>query len=391
MRKRPLTKSGLAGKANGMSQHTILHLCEHFGGAEASLHGVARGFQWWMPLFNESKYRVLLCSRKGRDKAFEEMAASGLSPLVLGYHKLDPRNLWALIRLVKQEKVDLLHAHGYGACMWARLAGHLLQIPVVIHGRCNYGTVPLMQRPIERLLGPRTKYGLAVSESTRQFTINKRYVPADAVRVLYNGILLERIQQAEAAWIASLRHQYGADEYTRVVGVVSRLESYKGHRDAFAALKVLNDSTVQLWVVGDGAFAGELKAEVDRLGLGEQVKFLGFRRDAIQVIQAFDIQLYPSHQEGTPNTLFEGLAVGNPVVASSCDGQGEILEHGVTAEMFEPGDVPEMVRGLKNLLEDAGLREARGKAAKEKSLDFDGHKTVAAMEALYDEILRARR
>ncbi len=68
---------------------TVLQFCEHFGGEGASLHGVARGFQWWLPAFDKEEFRVLLCSRKERDKAAEEMERLGVSPLYLGYGKFD--------------------------------------------------------------------------------------------------------------------------------------------------------------------------------------------------------------------------------------------------------------------------------------------------------------
>ena len=121
---------------------TVLHLCEHFGGNSSSLHGVARAFQWWIPEYNQEKFRVLLCSRKGKDGAYDQMCNSGIVPLTLGYGKMDPRNFWKLMKLVKKESIDLIHAHGFGACTWARLAGHALGLPVIVHGRANYHEVP---------------------------------------------------------------------------------------------------------------------------------------------------------------------------------------------------------------------------------------------------------
>ncbi len=365
---------------------TILHLCEHFGGAEASLHGVARAFQWWLPLFDPSRFRVLLCSRKGPDKAYDEMVASGITPLTLGYSKHDPRNLTALLRLLRREKVDLLHAHGFGACLWGRLAGHIARIPVVVHERCNYTTVPLAMRPVEALLGPRTRWAFAVSESTRRYTIEKRHIPAERVRTLYNGILPERIPPADPEWIAHTRHELGADNRL-VVGVVGRLEPYKGHLDAFEAFAHLTDLPADLWVIGDGSFESTLRAWIDAHGMSDRIRLLGYRRDALRIIRCLDLQLFPSHQEGTPNTLYEALAVGNPIVASTCDGQGEILEHNITADLFTPGDIPAMAAALRRLLSDPALRTERAASSLRRSADFDGHKTVAAMQDLYTEIL----
>ena len=91
---------------------TVLHLCEHFGGKESSLHGVARAFQWWLPRFDPSRFKIVLCSRKGYDKAAAEMIKKGIHPLYLGYNKLDPRNLLRLIQIVRKEKIDIIRHVG---------------------------------------------------------------------------------------------------------------------------------------------------------------------------------------------------------------------------------------------------------------------------------------
>jgi len=371
---------------------TVLQLCEHFGGREASLHGVARGFQWWIPAFDANRFRVLLCSRKGRDRAAEQMEAGGLSPLYLNAGKFSPLNLVRLIRILRQEKVDIIHAHGYGACTWGRIAGLLMKLPVIVHERCNTLKVPLYQRPVEWLLGKFTRHAFAVSESSRQFCIQGRYMAADAVQVLYNGILMEDVPRADEAWIRSEREKLGAVGDIAVVGVVGRLESHKGHIDAFKALQQLLPAVpnVQLWVVGDGAYADTLTEWVAEHDLGEHVKFLGFRRDARQAIQCFDVQLFPSHMEGTPNTLYEAMAVGNAVVASTADGQGEILTDDQTALMFEPGDVLRMREQLQRVLSDAGLRDNLKQAAHGLSADFDGRKTIEKMQNTYETIMAER-
>jgi glycosyltransferase involved in cell wall biosynthesis len=369
---------------------TVLQLCEHFGGREASLHGVARGFQWWLPAFDKSRFRVLLCSRKGRDRAAEQMEASGLKPLYLDASKFSPLNLVRLIGILRREKVDIIHAHGYGACTWGRLAGLLLKIPVIVHERCNTLKVPVYQRPAEWFLGKFTRYAFAVSESSRQFCIDGRYMDPDTVRVLYNGILMEDVPTADGDWIGAEREKQGASEDTCVIGVVGRLESHKGHIDAFKALKTLLPSLpgIQMWVVGDGAYADTLTAWVAEHELGEHVKFLGFRRDARRLIQCFDIQLFPSHMEGTPNTLYEALAVGNAIVASTADGQGEILLDGKTALMFEPGDSERMSEQLRRVVSEPGLKETLKQAAHALSAEFDGRKTIATMQDTYEAIMK---
>ena len=191
----------------------VLQLCEHFGNRTASFHGVARSFELWVPELDRSPFRVLLCSRAvPGTAALERFGKVGVEPLSLGYGKLDPRNLFALLRLMRRERVDILHLHGYGACTWGRIAGHLLGVPAIVHERCNYRTVPWFQRPVERILGPLTRYAFAVSESTRQFTIDKRYIPADRVRLLYSGIPLKGIPALSAAERRRIRSEHGVGD-----------------------------------------------------------------------------------------------------------------------------------------------------------------------------------
>lgn len=371
---------------------TVLHLCEHFGGAEASLHGVARGFQWWVPTFDAERFRILLCSRKGWDKATDQMKAAGTNPLVLGYGKMDPRNLLALLRLIRREQVDILHAHGYGACLWARLAGHLRGLPVIVHERCNYRTVPLFQRPIEFLLGPWTRYAFAVSESTRQFCIHKRYLKPEVVKTLYNGILLKDIPPASAEWKAALRQELGTPAGIKVVGVLGRIESHKGHVDALRALQRLVQAglPVQLWIVGDGAFEPHVRSVVGELGLGDHVRFLGFRKDARQVLQAFDIQLFPSHMEGTPNTLYEAMAAGQTCVCSRIDGQMELLTEEQTGLFFDAGDDAAMAEQLQRVLTNPELARTLGERCRIRIKDFDGRNCIRTMEETYRAIMAQR-
>lgn len=376
---------------------TVLHVCEHFGGREASLHGVARGFQWWIPNYDPRRFRVLLCSRKGYDKAAEMMIQKGIQPFYLGCGKFDPRNLIRLAGLIRKERVDVLHAHGYGASTWSRLAGLVLKRPVIIHERCNYGTVPLYQRPVERLFGPRTRYALAVSESTRRFCITKRYMPPEAVQVLYNGILLDAVELADPAWIAEFRENRGVAGEDKVVGIVGRLEPHKGLGDALRALSRLRRINpdkaggTRLWIVGDGGHSQALHAQVQALELEGQVDFLGFRPDVLRVIQCFDVQLFPSHMEGTPNTLFEALAMGNTIVASNIDGQGEILEHDRTGLLFAPGDDQAMAAQLSRVLGNPKLARSLRKQALLRAKNFDGNTTIRAMEALYERVVAENR
>lgn len=369
---------------------TILHLCEHFGDKQVSFHGVSRLFELWLPAFDKSRFRVLLCSRKEAvESADKRLRAAGIEPLYLGYGKMDPRNLFKLVGLMRREKVDILHLHGYGACTWGRLAGLLLGKPAIVHEHCNYGTVPAFQRPVEWVLSPATAHAYAVSESTREFTIRKRYLPARLVETMYSGIPLEQIRKADAEWIQTFRREQGRQPGDKILGVVGRLEGHKGHLDAFKALQVMLKarSDVFLWVLGNGRYEEVLRQWVAENGMSGRITFLGYRSDVVRVIQCFDVHLFPSHQEGTPSTLFEGMAVGNACVASTADGQGEVLRDGVDALLFAPGDVAAMASLTLRVLGDAELGMELRRNALARIQEFDMRRCLDKMEKKYAELM----
>jgi len=370
---------------------TILHLCEHFGDKQVSFHGVSRLFELWIPAFDKARFRVLLCSRKGPGElADQRLKAAGINPLYLGYGRMDPRNLFKLMALVRREKVDLIHAHGYGACTWGRIAGLLLRKPVIVHEHCNYGTVPAFQRPVEWALARLTAHAYAVSESTRQFTIEKRYIPARLVETMYSGIPLDQIHKADPVWTQAFRKEQGRLPADKILGVVGRLESHKGHLDAFKALQEMlkERSDVYLWILGNGRYEETLRQWVTDNALTDRIAFLGYRSDVVKVIQCFDLQLFPSHQEGTPSTLFEGMAVGNACVASTADGQGEILRDGEDALLFEPGDTEALARLTLKLLADPYLTRRLRLGALARIKDFDMKRCLATMEKKYEEVIQ---
>lgn len=371
----------------------ILQLCEHFGNNTASFHGVARSFEQWLPHLNEPPFTTLLCSRAApQPAALERFRAIGIEPLSLGYGKFDPRNLIKLLGLLRRKRIDLLHLHGYGACTWGRIAGRLLGLPAIVHERCNYHTVPWFQRPVERLLGPGTPLAFAVSESTRVFTVRKRFIPDDRVKLLYSGIALSDVPPIDEAETKTLRAARGVGQQEILFGVVSRLEPHKGHLDVFEAFAGVHAQRpgTRLWVLGDGFFQPELERRCRSMGLEAAVDFLGYQANIWPFLGALDAQVFPSHQEGTPNTLYEAMAVGRAIVASTADGQGEILADGRDALLYTPGDVDRLGHLMARMCDEPETRKRLAAAAAVRIKAFDMHATIATMKDAYLNLLAAR-
>jgi len=163
------------------------------------MHGVKRLFAWMIPRFDAARYRVSLVSLRKRDLSEEPLEALGVDTTYLAKGRYDPTTLWALLRLIDEKQIDVLHLHGYGATTFGRAAAALRRLPVVLHEHANLTSTPWFQRVADRVLEPFTDVALAVSQSTARFVTDARLVREERVKVVYLGVPLSvrgRIKEA---------------------------------------------------------------------------------------------------------------------------------------------------------------------------------------------------
>jgi colanic acid/amylovoran biosynthesis glycosyltransferase len=157
---------------------------------------------------------------------------------------------------------------------------------------------------------------------------------------------------------------------------VASLEEYKGHRVLLQALASGEEVTarVHLRLVGSGPLEPEIRALVDRLGLGERVQLLGSRSEAevAAMLEDADLFVLPSivaddgQMEGIPVALMEALAAGLPAIASRLSGIPELVQDGVTGVLVQPADVADLVAGFRRAASDP--RATRGRAQAGRAL-----------------------
>ena len=132
---------------------------------------------------------------------------------------------------------------------------------------------------------------------------------------------------------------------------------------------------------------GELEAEVLRLGITGQVRFLGERADVPDLLACMDVYVQASIYEGMPNAVMEAMAAGKPVVATGVDGTRELIVDGKTGWLVEPSDTRAMadhiVYALKNIAEARCVGET---AAQRIAEDFSLDKMILAYDKLYREL-----
>jgi glycosyltransferase EpsD len=297
-----------------------------------------------------------------------------------------------LVRVVRSCEFDLIHCHTPAASALTRLAGLVAtgrpRVIYTVHGFHFFPNAPIRNW----LFWFTTEFVLA--RATRGIITINRWDEAAANRLLRArdvryipgiGVDTERFRPAAAELRSEVRKELGLSESALVVMYVAEFIPRKNHRlvlEAFAEL--LSDiGGAILLLPGDGPHEPRLRALAQDLGIGESVRFLGFRRDIPRLAAAADMAVSGSRHEGLPIGVAELMASGVPAVVSEDRGHCDLVEHGRSGYIFPQDDREKLVGYLRDLARAPELRKSMGREARTKALGFGVDASVAAMGAIY--------
>ncbi|RQW01383.1 glycosyltransferase, partial [candidate division KSB1 bacterium] len=249
---------------------------------------------------------------------------------VIEHSKLDLDNLRQIQRLIRENRIDIFHARDYKTCFIGYLLSKInrrMKLVFTAHGW-------IVDSPKMKLytwlnfVSLRSYHKIiAVSEATKQLMINAG-IPGDKIVVVYNAIDVESWTRKNVD--STLRAEVGIPLTSKIVGIVGRLRYEK---DIPTTLKVAQQvirerSDTYFLLIGDGPDKEEAEKTVQQMGLAEKIRFLGFRKDALNIYAALDVFASTSLTEGTPNTVLEALAMEVPVIHTAVGGVPEMIQDG---------------------------------------------------------------
>ena len=377
-----------------MNKIRVLQVCDHLGWEGSRMHGVKRLFAWMIPRFDATRFDVSLVSLRKKDLSEETLESLGIDITYLHKGKFDPSTLTALLKIIDDKKIDVLHLHGYGATTFGRMAAAWRGLPVVLHEHANLTSTPWFQKVADRLLARYTDIAIAVSKSTADFVITARLVDPEKVKVVYLGAPRDEFSRPRPAdEIEGVRAQLGIGSNDFAVGTVTRLHDSKGNSYLVEAARNVIDRKphAKFFLVGEGPLRPSLEEQARRLGLGDRFVFVGFARDVAAVLSAFELSVFPSLWEGTPLTAFEALAAGKAIVATDADGLVDILTDGHDARIVPKRDAGALADAIISLMDRPDERARLAAAARDTAQRYDISAFVRKMERLYVLLCDASR
>ena len=312
------------------------------------------------------------------------LEAAGVRCVCVSRRARDP--LWPLrlAGLVRGGGWDVVHVHAPLPGSVARLAARSLRRshrPVLLTTEHNaWGTYRLPTRALNALTSRWDCHTFAVSDEAAR---SVRGRVAERVSVLTHGLDVAAVR-ARLGERDRMRAELGIAGGTLVVGTVANFREQKDYPNLLeaCALLIARDVPFVLVAVGQGPLERDVRGLHERLGLGERVRLLGYRPDAIDVLAACDVFVLASAYEGLPVALMEACALGLPAVLTDVGGMRAALGDG-GARWVPPASAAVLADALEEVLTDAASRGRLAAAAAAASPCFDRGEAIAQLRRWY--------
>ncbi len=314
-----------------------------------------------------SEFEMSVCVRtEEHNIARPEFPARSKYKLLPGNSRRDAvRTAWRLSRLLKEWKIDILHAHHFEQAIVGWMATRIYRKTKLVIGRhysdSIYRQASALKRKgllaVEQTINRAATRIIVPSKMIFEILTKRQGVDARKIDIVLYGFDPGKYGAVSDEAVQDLRRELGMD--TRfVVGNFSRLHEEKGHRYLIEAAALARESIPNLLVliVGEGAERAALEEQIGRLGLGETVKLFGWRKDAMTIMSAVDMVVQSTLQEAFSQVMCEGLWLEKPLVITEVSGAEDIIENGVNGIIVPKADAASLSSAIKILAADENER-----------------------------------
>lgn len=312
--------------------------------------------------------------------------------LELPHRKFRVRDFLSLISFVKRNNIKVVHAHGRGAGVYARLLKFFIpqtKILYTLHGFNIESFSPLKKQVsvyIEKILSLFTTIFINISKNERLSCIKHKIYKKEKSVVVYNGISDTLNKDYN---IKSLREKLGLPSEKFIIVCITRFDPVK-NVSAFVKIASLLQSDEDIFFVlcGDGEEMEKVKSIINKYNL-KNILLTGFVNKPLDYVLASDIYLTTSISEGLPYSLIEAIMCGKPVVASNVRGNNEVIIDEINGLLFELSDLSDAVNKIKRIKSDKSFYQVLSNNARKRYIEyFIEEKMIKQLKDLYERFLK---
>ena len=270
---------------------------------------------------------------------------------------LKPYIIFKISKLLKDEKIDIVHTHDSSANFYGGLGAKLAGVNRIInteHGGIYFES--RRKRAFNKYLSRINEKQICVSDSIKN-NLQKMGLPLKKLITIHNGVDAERFHVNFDA--KNKRASLGINESDYVISTIGRLAKEKNQRFLIvAAPRILKRAPNAIFlIIGDGPEKEQISKEVARLGLEDKVLFLNNREDIPELLKITDCLVSCSDSESFGLAIVEAMLSKVPVIATDVGGVGEIVKNGETGILIEPNHDDALASAIQRFQEDNVYRK----------------------------------
>lgn len=296
-----------------------------------------------------------------------------------------------LVEYARKHEIDLIH-NNTTAVLEGIYLKQKLGLPLIWHVHEIIVKPKQISDFINFLMGRYADQIVTVSQAVADHVLKSKFIQPNQVQVIYNGVDNEIYKPMDGA---TIREHFGIAQDQTVIGMVGRVNAWKGQGDFLeAVLPLLQEDKNRLAFLAGSAFEGEewrveeLDAAIAQSGYANQIKRIDYYDKPQELYNLFDLFVLPStNPDPLPTVVLEAMASGKPVVGYRHGGICEMVAEGENGLLADPGKPALLSKAMKEVLENPDKLQAFGQASLERQLEhFSLQSYIGNFSKLYREI-----
>ena len=331
----------------------------------------------------------------------------GLEPVIIPemQRSVSPKNdriaYNKIQKIIQDFKPDIVHTHASKAGALGRKAAFSAKIPQIYHTfhghvfHSYFGSLKTnLYKNIERRLAKKSTNIIAISElQKKELSEIHRICPAEKIKVIPLGFDLTPFYTNTEAKRKEFRSKWNIKENEVAIGIVGRIVPIKDHVFLIHVIeRVLKKTSkkIRVFIVGDGEERVNIQALISKKKLSYSsnstpalFQFTSWMKNVDEVNAGMDIICLTSKNEGTPVSLIEAQASGNPVVSTNVGGIENVISADETGYLSDVGDLEQFTINLLKLIENEGIRNNMSNKGRERSTHYSFENLISNIKSLY--------
>jgi glycosyltransferase involved in cell wall biosynthesis len=349
--------------------------------------------------FNIENKVISFREQGGCEPLIRELNIAGFDGIILEH---DMPHLVAaykdLVCFFRREKTSLVCAHGHKSRLLGWLAARRVGIPIVgvSHGWTWQDWKTSLYERLDQWVHRRMDKVVCVSQGQADKVIQTG-TPQNRITVIHNAINPLRFSETPDSGYRQRLQDFFETAPKLIIGAAGRLSPEKGFDILAEAVRIVVENRIVVEetpelsfgvvLFGEGFLRESLQTQIDRAGIANRFKMVGFTSELDKFLPHFDLFVQSSHTEGFPCVNLEAMAAGVPVLATTVGGVPEQIVSGETGLLVPPNNSTSLANSLRQLLDNKPLRQLLAEKGQQKILtEFTCQKQAEKYWELFQEL-----